>query len=141
MACALLLGSGCDQHDDSGAPASSASSAPEVLLVGHFRRVAKPVSGTAQIVRKGKKYQLRLENTSVDYDGKVRVYLVGLPDVPTTMALLKTDTQYDFGPLEQGAKRQLIDLPSEPAPELRSVVLYEPRYRVNLAVAPLKPPE
>lgn len=132
---------GCRQDSDSANPAAE-NSAPtsQVLLRGDFARVAKNVSGSAEIVRSGDRYQLRLHHTKVDTLGEVHIYLVGLPEVPSTAALTATDVKYDFGPLEQGAPQQLIELPSEPAPELRSVVLYEPRYRINLAAAALRPP-
>ena len=111
----------------------------EVLLRGNFKRVAKRAAGRAEIVRLGKQYSLKLSDTTVDNLGEVHVYLVGLPDARSTLELMAAETQYDFGPLEQGAKEQLIPLPSEPAPELRAVVLYEPRYSVNLAAAALEP--
>ena len=112
---------------------------PEVLLSGSFKRVTKPAAGRAEIVRQGQKYWIKLSDTSVDNLGEVHVYLVGLPDVRSTVELRAAQTLYDFGPLEQGAKEQMIPLPSAPAPELRSVVLYELRYAVNLASAALEP--
>jgi hypothetical protein len=129
-----------DKAGEGEPPASEAAdpAKAEVLLAGDFKRVAKKTSGRAQIVRRGERYQLRLQGVSVDNLGEVQVYLVGLPEVKSTAALTAAETKYDFGPLEQGAKEQLIGLPSKPAPELRSVVLYEPRYRVNLAAASLE---
>jgi len=111
----------------------------EVVLSGSFKRVAKKVEGRVELVRKGERYALRLLGTKVDVLGEVHVYFVGLPDAKSTLELAGTEMQYDFGPLEQGAPEQIIALPSEPAPELRSVVLFEPRYRVNLAAAALEP--
>jgi len=110
----------------------------EVLLSGTFERVAKKVEGRVELVRKGSRYALRLMGTKVDTLGEVHVYFVGLPDARSTLELAGAETQYDFGPLEQGAPEQIIALPSEPAPELRTVVLFEPRYRVNLAAAALQ---
>jgi len=139
-ACPGCKGSGAsktDAADSSQAP--SASDETEVLLSGSFKRVAKKVEGRVELVRRGKNYALRLLNTKVDNLGEVHVYFVGLPDARSTLEMAATETQYDFGPLQQGAPEQLIALPSEPAPELRTVVLFEPRYRVNLAAAPLQP--
>lgn len=131
---------GCQREDSNAAAQVSSSRAMvEVVLAGDFVRVAKAVEGRAEIVRRGQSYQLRLRNVRVDHLAEVHVYLVGLPDVRSTIELMATETKYDFGPLEQGAEQQVIDLPSEPAPELRSVVLYEPRYRINLAAASLTP--
>lgn len=130
---------GCNRDSESPAPAASqvASGRNGVLLSGTFQRVAKAADGRAEIIRRGGKYLLRLSNTTVDTHGEVHVYLVGLPDVTSTAELIATDAVYDFGVLEQGAGEQLIKLPSEPAPELKTVVLFEPRYHVNLARAPL----
>jgi len=125
-----------DSKSESATPAPAGSG--EVLLSGTFKRVAKKVEGRVELVRRGDSYALRLLNTKVDNLGEVHVYFVGLPDAKTTIEMAATETQYDFGPLEQGAPEQLIGLPSEPAPELRTVVLYEPRYRVNLASAALE---
>lgn len=125
-----------DSEADSG---RTPAEAEEVLLSGSFKRVAKKVEGRVELVRKGDRYALRLLGTKVDTLGEVHVYFVGLPDARSTLELAGTDMQYDFGPLEQGAAEQIIALPSEPAPELRTVVLFEPRYRVNLAAAPLEP--
>lgn len=108
------------------------------MLSGSFKRVAKKVEGRVELVRKGDRYALRLLGTKVDNLGEVHVYFVGLPDARSTLELAGTEMQYDFGPLEQGAPEQIIALPSEPAPELRTVVLFEPRYRVNLASAALE---
>lgn len=145
-ATALLLAFACAackaQSGGSNAETSKADAAAdptEVLLSGTFKRVAKKVEGRVELVRKDTRYALRLVNTKVDNLGEVHVYFVGLPDARSTLELSAAETQYDFGPLEQGAQEQIIALPSEPAPELRTVVLFEPRYRVNLAAAPLEP--
>ena len=143
---AALVGGcpGCKGSSASNADAAEGSAAPhasdptEVLLSGSFKRVAKNVEGRVELVKRGNNYALRLLKTKVDNLGEVHVYFVGLPDVRSTLEMAATETQYDFGPLEQGANEQIIGLPSEPAPELRSVVLFEPRYRVNLAAAPLE---
>ena len=141
LALAISAAAGCRQSSDSSKQGAANSALPsEVVLRGDFARVAKKATGSAEIIRTGNRYQLRLQNTEVDTLGEVHVYLVGLPEVPNTAALTATEVKYDFGPLERGASQQLIDLPSKPAPELRSVVLYEPRYRVNLAAAALRPP-
>lgn len=145
LLCLTLLGvAPACQRASEPAPESTtenAASEPEVLLRGNFTRVAKRATGSAELVRRGEQYQLRLRGASVDNLGEVHVYFVGLPDARSTAALTEAETKYDFGPLKQNAAEQLIDLPSEPAPELRSVVLYEPRYRINLAAAALRPAE
>lgn len=134
----VLACPGCKQASDAApADATASGDQTEVLLSGSFKRVAKKVEGRVELVRRGKNYALRLLQTKVDNLGEVHVYFVGLPDARSTLEMAATETQYDFGPLEQGAPEQLIALPSEPAPELRTVVLFEPRYRVNLAAAPL----
>src|SRR5688572_4373489 len=124
-------------ESNAGTPAEAGQ--VEVLLRGSFKRVTKQAAGRAEIVRRGQKYWIKLSDTTVDNPGEVHVYLVGLPDVRSTVELRAAQTLYDFGPLEQGAKEQIIPLPSAPAPELRSVVLYELRYAVNLASAALEP--
>ena len=138
-ACPGCEGSGASKTDAADSSEGSGAADPtEVLLSGSFERVAKKVEGRVELVRRGKNYALRLLNTKVDNLGEVHVYFVGLPDARSTLEMAATETQYDFGPLEQGAPEQIIGLPSEPAPELRTVVLFEPRYRVNLAAAPLE---
>lgn len=129
-----------DSTDSKAEPGDThaAPDAGEVVLSGSFKRVAKKVEGRVELVRKGDRYALRLLGTKVDNLGEVHVYFVGLPDARSTLELAGTQMQYDFGPLEQGAPEQIIALPSEPAPELRTVVLFEPRYRVNLASAALE---
>ena len=136
--CPACKGESGEAQDKSAETLAEADQS-EVLLSGSFKRVAKKVEGRVELVRKGDRYALRLSNTKVDAPGEVRVYFVGLPDAKTTLELAGTDVQYDFGPLEQGAPEQIIGLPSEPAPELRTVVLFEPDYRVNLASAALEP--
>ncbi|HEU5073490.1 MAG TPA: hypothetical protein VFU02_04945 [Polyangiaceae bacterium] len=133
---ACKSGSGGTQAHESeaGTPDSG-----EVLLSGRFERVAKKVEGRVELVRKGDRYALRLLGARVDHPGEVHVYFVGLPSARSTLEMARTNMQYDFGKLEQGAPEQIIGLPSEPAPELRTVVLFEPRYRVNLAAAALEP--
>jgi len=138
-ACPGCKGWGASKTDAAdSSEASGAADQTEVLLSGSFKRVAKSVEGRVELVRRGNNYALRLLNTKVDNLGEVHVYFVGLPDARSTLEMAATETQYDFGPLQQGAPEQIIGLPSEPAPELRTVVLFEPRYRVNLAAAPLE---
>jgi hypothetical protein len=68
----------------------------------------------------------------------VRVYLVGHERASSTRILDETEMKYDMGELERGVPEQRIELPSEPDPALRSVVLFYPSFGVNLAVAPLR---
>jgi hypothetical protein len=144
LACLLVgctvsgaLGCKAESSASSDAPSASQAATPLVLLEGTFRRVSKKANGKAQIIRRGERYQIRLLGVSVDTLGETHVYLVGLPDARSTAEVIQATNKYDFGPLRQGAFQQLIDLPSKPALELRTVVLYEPRFHVNLAAAPL----
>ena len=127
-----------ESSDPAPAPAASTPAETRVLLQGSFERVAKHVTGSVALIEGPRGCQLRLRDVTVDNLGEVQIYFVGLPEAKSTLALTAVETKYDFGPLQQGAHEQLIDLPGKPAPELRSVVLYEPRYRVNLAAAALK---
>lgn len=112
----------------------------QLLLEGKFERVAKTASGTVQIVRRGSAYELRLNNVTVAQQGSVRVYLVGHERASNTRILDETEMKYDMAELERGVAEQRIELPSEPDPALRSVVLFYPAFGVNLAVAPLRSP-
>lgn len=112
----------------------------EILLDGKFERVARPVTGTASIVRRGTEYELVLHGVTVAQEGAVRVYLVGHERAATTRIVDETEMKYDMAELERGGSEQRIALPSEPDPALRSVVLFYPVFGVNLAFAPLHPP-
>jgi hypothetical protein len=134
---ASVLSSGCGRCSDPGQSSSVAEPA-KVLLAGPFDEVAKPARGSAELIATGTHYQLRLRAVTVDDRGPVHVYFVGVPAARTTLEVVQTDTKYDFGPLRTDTAQQIIDLPSEPAPELRSVVLWNRLYGVNLAVAALQ---
>jgi hypothetical protein len=112
----------------------------QILLEGSFERVAKAATGTARIMRCGKTYELRLSDVTVQQEGMVRVYLVGHERPSNTHILDETELKYDMAELERVKSEQRIELPSEPDPALRSVVLYYPAFGANLAVAPLRPP-
>jgi len=114
--------------------------APTVLLQGTFESVAKPARGRAEIVRTGERYELHLYGARVDSQRPVRVYLVGVDRAPTTRSVADAELKYDMAELDQDAAHQIISLPSEPNPAIRSVVLWEPTFYVNLAFAPLDPP-
>ncbi len=120
-------------------PEASATSAEArtVLLAGQFANGAKPASGNAQLVRRGDRYELVLQKVRVDSRRAVRVYLVGVERASTTRSVIETEQKYDLAELDQTTDEQVVPLPSEPAPELRSVVLWEPGYGVNLGYAPL----
>jgi len=136
----LALAMACrrsSSRDDSSQSASVAEPA-KVLLAGTFEAVAKPASGSAELIVIGDNYQLRLRGVTVDDRGPVHVYFVGVPAAETTLEVVQTDAKYDFGPLQPDAPQQVIDLPSKPATELRSVVLWNHLYGVNLAAAALK---
>jgi hypothetical protein len=143
---ALATTGGCrhDRGQASPAPSSPTAgarvSAPTVLLSGSFERVAKPVSGRAEIRREGEGYFLVLYDVSIRAEGSVHVYLVGELAARTTRAVTEAALSYDMAELAQGNSEQRILLPSAPDPSLRSVVLFQADFGVNLAVAPLRPP-
>lgn len=111
----------------------------ETTLEGKFERVARAVTGTASIVRRGADFELVLREVTVAQQGTVRVYLVGHDWASSTRILDETEMKYDMAELERGVPEQRIALPSEPDPRLRSVVLFYPEFGVNIAVAPLRP--
>jgi hypothetical protein len=110
-----------------------------VVLSGTFQAVTRPASGTAEIVRKGEAFELKLTGVSVKNRGPVHVYLVGLPAAPTTAAVDEIEMKYDMAELDPNQVEQRIELPSEPDSALRSVVLWDPKYSANLASAQLTP--
>jgi hypothetical protein len=111
----------------------------QTMLTGSFERVSRAASGTANIVRHGNDYELRLNGVSVATEGVVHVYLVGHDDASSTRIVTETEMKYDMAELLRGVPEQRIALPSEPSPLLRSVVLFNPAFGVNLAVARLRP--
>ncbi len=125
---------------ESPPPAEQQVSGPVVLLRGVFVSVAKTAQGHAEIVRDGERFELRLRGVTIESKRPVRVYLVGAERASTTRSVFEARLQYDMAELEVGADPQIIALPSEPDPSLRSVVLWEPTFYVNLAYAPLTPP-
>jgi hypothetical protein len=114
--------------------------APLVLLQGTFESVAKPAQGRAEIVRTGERYELHLHGARVESQRPVRVYLVGVARAPTTRSVIDAELKYDMAELDQGATHQVIALPSAPDPAIRTVVMWEPTFYVNLAFASLAPP-
>lgn len=143
-----LSACGCKSRKSPTQPRSSLSAseiaapAPvveQLLLTGTFERVARAASGTASIYRRGDDYELRLSAVTVAQEGTVRVYLVGHEHADSTRIVGETEMKYDMAELEQGAAEQRIPLPSQPDPALRSVVLFNPAFGVNLAVAALRP--
>lgn len=119
---------------------AGAPQAEQVLLEGTFERVARASSGKAQIVRRGTRYELCLKDMTVAQEGTLRVYLVGHPRASNTRVLDETEMKYDMAELERNVAEQRIELPSEPDPALRSVVIYNPLFGVNVAFASLQPP-
>lgn len=111
----------------------------ETLLEGHFRKVTKEGDGVVQIRRRGKNYELVLRGVTVHAKPPIHVYIVGLREARSTAAVDATDSKYDVGPLKLGAAEQVISIP-KPLDELRTVVLWNPAFGVNLAAASLKPP-
>jgi len=114
--------------------------ASESFLTGDFVRVVKAVTGKAEIRHEGDEYWLVLRDVTLDAEGQIHVYLVGHEAARTTRAVTEAELKYDMGPLERGAAEQRIALPSRPDESLRSVVLFEVEFGVNLAVAPLRAP-
>jgi hypothetical protein len=117
---------------------SDAASTAEVLLTGAFEHAAKPAEGEAEIVRRGDDYELRLRRVRVASDRPVRVYLVGAERASTTRSVVEAELKYDMEDLKPGLAEQVIALPSEPDSALRSVVLWDPAFSVNLAFAALR---
>ena len=120
---------------------SAASEEPveEVLLEGRFRKVTKEATGIVQIRRRAGDYELVLRGVTVHAKPPIHVYVVGLPEARSTAAVDGTDSKYDMGSLEEGTTEQIIAIP-KPLDELRSVVLWNPAFGVNLASASLEPP-
>lgn len=110
-----------------------------VDLNGDFQKVVKSVSGRADIVYRDGKYLLYLTGVNVDARPPLRVYLVGDENPRTTRAVKESELIYDMAELDNGADEQVVELPTRPAPGLRSVVIWQQTYAINLAVAPLKP--
>jgi hypothetical protein len=109
-----------------------------ILLEGAFEQAAKPVEGQAQIVRRGDGFELRLRRVRVTSSRPVRVYLVGAERASTTRSVISAELKYDMDELHSNQTEQTIALPSEPDPALRSVVLWDPEYSVNLGFAALR---
>jgi hypothetical protein len=138
LACA---GVGCRSSTEASEASRQPDSGSGVLLAGDFQRVVKPATGHAAIERDADGYELRLNGVGVTSARPVRVYLVGSERADTTRVVVETELKYDMAELDQGAAEQLIALPSAPDPKLRSVVLYDALFGINLAYAALKPPE
>ncbi len=145
VACTLLFAA-C-RHDagqlapnPTGTGTSVAAPTSEVWLRGDFVRVVKGVTGTAEIRHEADQYWLVLRDVTTDAEGQIHVYLVGHDAARTTRAVTEADLKYDMAPLERGVLEQRILLPSRPDDSLRSVVLFEVEFGVNLAVAALRAP-
>lgn len=136
---ACVLAAGC-KREANDKPAPKTKSGESVILRGSFQAVTKPASGTAEIVRQGEAYVLKLTKVTVQSKANLHVYLVGLPSATTTLAVDEVEMKYDMAEFNPSLPEQLIDLPSEPDPALRSVVLWDPKYSANLAAASLSPP-
>ena len=148
----MLLALSCDRKqkpdaDALGLPAARASARfalpaereAWVPLRGDFETLVKPVTGRADIVLRDGKYLLYLTGVSVDAKPPLRVYLVGQQNARTTRSVNESEQRYDMAELDNGAPEQIIALPSRPDPALRSVVIWQAAFAVNLAVAPLRP--
>jgi hypothetical protein len=139
--CILLstLAPSCERTQAPSADESNSTAPAEqrVLLQGRFSAVGKPASGNVTLVQRGDAYELVLGGVHLAHEGNVRVYLVGLDSANTTAAVDGAKDKYDLGPLDLEQTRQVITLPSKPAPKLRSVVLWNAKYGANLAAASL----
>jgi hypothetical protein len=125
----------CRSHrDDSPRPVEAQR---EVLASGRFESVGKQARGAVELVRDGAEYQLSLLGVELAYEGPVHVFLVGADSAPDTATVDSASVKYDMGPLDVTSERQTIRLPSRPAPGVRSVVLWNPKYGANLAAAAL----
>lgn len=138
----FVLAGACNRPtsgDDSGAdPTSTEPTGETRLLEGRFETVAKRASGTAAIFQHGSAYELRLSDVTLEHDGEVRVYLVSGDSAASTAAVDGASLKYDLAALDTAVSGQTITLPSKPAPELRSVVLWNAKYGANLAAASLR---
>lgn len=137
VGCALFEAMACNRSERSEPSVREPAARERVLLEGSFRSVGKSGTGRARIVRAGDQYELRLEGVELAAEG-AHVYLVGLEDARTSSAVDQAELKYDMGALEGPDQR--IALPSAPDPALRVVVLWNPRFSVNLAAAPLRAP-
>ena len=113
-------------------------------MEGRFEQVAKAATGTVRLERHGDAFELVVSDVVLNDAGPVHVYFVGLDRIRSTRDLDQVDAKYDFGPLEEAGPgtfvaEHRIALPSEPAPELRSVALINPRFGVVLASSTLIP--
>jgi hypothetical protein len=135
LACESTEQSAASTFETSEARASEDSE--QVLLEGAFQAVSKTARGKVRVIRVGERYELRLEAVELAAEG-AHVYLVGLEEASTSNAVDAAELKYDLGPLQTPA--QTIELPSAPDPSLRVVVLWNPRYAVNLAAARLRAP-
>ncbi len=127
----------CQRQRTESSGTSTAQSNAEVLLEGTFEHAAKPVEGKAEILRQGSRFELRLHGVGVASDRPLRVYLVGTERASTTRSVVVTELKYDMDELQPGVAEQVIALPSEPDPALRSVVLWDPVFAVNVGFAAL----
>jgi hypothetical protein len=114
-------------------------------LEGTFEQVAKAVTGSVRLERHADVYELVVQDVTINDAGPVHVYFVGLDKVRSTHDLDEVDAKYDFGPLEEAGSgafipEHRIQLPSKPAPNLRSVALINPRFGVVLAASSLHAP-
>ena len=126
---------GCQRQRTESNPQSA-----EVLLAGAFERAAKPAEGEAEIVRQDDRFELRLHRVRVASTRPVRVYLVGAERASTTRSVVEAELKYDMEELKPALAEQVIALPSEPDPALRSVVLWDSAFSVNLSFAALRRP-
>lgn len=132
---ALLTFTACR---NSGTTDAEQQTAEQVVASGRFEAVTRPASGGVEVLKRGEEYTLKLSGVSVQSEGAIRVYLVGLDAALSTAAVVGAELKYDMGPLQVDAAEQRIELPGAPDPKLRSVVLWHAAFGANLAAARLR---
>lgn len=139
--CYLTVAISISCKSDAGGPGPGRSTAVAqgVYLAGDFQGTMKPARGRAEIVRRGPAFELKLRGVHVASNRPLRVYLVGDDRASTTRRIVESTLKYDMAELAPAAAEQVIVLPGEPDPSLRSVVLWDPLFAVNLAFAALHP--
>ena len=108
-----------------------------VFLKGHFQAAAKAITGDVSIEKIGEHFELVLQNIQSEASGPIRIYLVDVPAPKTTRDIDGTERKFDMGELDLEQNVQKISLPVALPADIHSVVLWQPKYRINLAYATL----
>ena len=136
---AFALSSACRSDAGDSHPNAVYDESSKLHLAGEFQDGMKPTQGRAEIVARGRVFELRLHQVQVKSNRPVRVYLVGAERASTTRKVVEAELKYDMAELDPSVTQQVIALPGQPDPVLRSVVLWDPVFGVNLGFAPLLP--